>query len=103
MSHNNYSVHAPVSPKNNVLSVVLAAEVLQPQTGLANTKNKPFIDCLIGRSLLDVGRQAVKMHVLYDYRVEVACLFEVRLPVEAKISSKFLVRTVLAGLSTVAL
>ena len=46
------------------------------------TKNKQkiFIGCWNVRTLVDVGSQAVTMRTLYDYRVSIACLSEVRLP-----------------------
>ena len=50
------------------------------QTGALNFRKLTHIGCWNVRTLLDAGSQAITMRALYDYRVDIACLSEVRLP-----------------------
>ena len=73
---------ATAFPIRDAPSAVPAARVTSRQAGVVNTVNsrKPvFVGCWNVRTLLQPGSQALTMRSLYDYKVDVACLSEVRL------------------------
>ena len=56
-----------------------AAEVENLSAGFFNTRNQIFIGCWNVRTLLDVGSQVLTLRTLFNYKMDITCLSEVRL------------------------
>jgi exonuclease III len=79
-SQTQRSSHATASPGGDAPSAFPAAGAIRTQAGLVNNRKQLFIGCWNVRTLLDVGSQSLTIRTLHEYRVDIACLSEVRLP-----------------------
>ncbi|VDN26926.1 unnamed protein product [Dibothriocephalus latus] len=71
---------ATASPGSDALRVRLVSGVPNMQASSLNSRHTLDIGCWNVRTLLDPCRQALLARELWDYKVDVACLSEVRLP-----------------------
>ena len=78
-SAHNYSSCDTASPECDAPRAHLAAGVGNVRAGGLNLRKQIYIGCWNVRTLMDVGSQAITMRALYDYKVDIACLSEVRL------------------------
>ena len=71
---------ATASPGSDAPRAHPAAEVENLNAGILNSRDHIFIGCWNVRTLLDVGSQVLTLRSLYDYKLDITCLSEVRLP-----------------------
>jgi exonuclease III len=80
MSQTGNLSHATASPGSDAPGAGPAAWVKVKQAGTLNIRTKMHIACWNVRTLLNVGSQSVTMCSLHEYRVDIACLSEIRIP-----------------------
>ena len=80
LSLTHRSLSATAFPVRDAPCALPAARVTNLQAGVLNNRKELHVGCWNVRTMLDVGCQAITMRSLFEYRVDVACLSEVRLP-----------------------
>ncbi len=72
--------NATAYPGSDALRGHLVPGMTNMRASTLNSRHNLNIGCWNVRTLLDVGRQALVARALWDYKIDIACLSEVRLP-----------------------
>ena len=80
MSTHRKSVQATAFPGRDAPRADPAAGVKSQQAGKLNLRNLLHVGCWNVRTLLHVGSQNIALRNLHDYKVDICCLSETRIP-----------------------